>query len=209
MAVDAASAAAITAQTAAQFVISEKIGGQTTPALPGTLTAIDSDLNLIAYQLMRIADNSKKVLDVLHSIKIATEAQTSVLTDSNTMQAIVVASQVEANDFQRAVTEQALTSSGQEIPKLPPFMTRMKAQVKSALDMVSVARVEGFVNQLFKDSLKNITLYAEGTAIYKTVSAKLEEYKQAVLSVETPSLATVKSKISNLLGLKSAVYYDV
>jgi hypothetical protein len=209
MAVDAASAAAITAQTAAQIGIAAKIGGQEFPALPGTLTAIDSDLNLIAYQLMRIADNSKKVLDVLHSIKVATEAQTSVLTDANTLQAIVVASQVEANDFQRAVTEQALVSSGQDVPKLPSFTTRMKAQVKSALDMMSVARVEGFVSQLFKDSLKNITLYAEGTAVYKTVSAKLEEYKQAVLSYETPSLATIKSKVSNLLGLKSAVYYDV
>ena len=209
MAVDAASAAAIAAQTAAQITISEKLGGQAFPATPGTLTAIDSDLNLIAYQLMRIADNSKKVLEVLHSIKVATEAQVSAQNDSNTLQAMVVASQVEANDFQRAVTEQALTESGQEVPKLAPFSERIKKLVKSALDMMSVARVEGFVSQMFKDSLKNIVLYAEGTAIYKTVAAKFEEFKQAVLAVETPSLATIKSKISNLLGLKSAVYYDV
>lgn len=208
MPIDAASAAAITAQTAAQQVYVQQIGGQAAPATPGTLTAIDSDLNLIAYQLMRIADNSKKVLDVLHSIKVATEAQVAVQTDANAIQAIAVASQAEANDFQRAVTEQALTLSGQDIPKLPPFKDRMKTQVKSALDMISVARVEGFVTQQMQDALKNITVYAQGTEIYKTAVAKFEEFKQAVVAIETPSLATVKSKAANLLGLKSAVYYD-
>jgi hypothetical protein len=209
MPIDAASAAAIAAQTVAQEAIAVRIGGQEAPALPGTLTAIDSDLNLIAYQLMRIADTSKAVLDVLHSIKIATEAQVTAQNDSNAYQAISVAIQKDAADFERAVTEKALTDSSQDIPQLAPFKERMKTQVKTTLDMISVARVEGFINQQLQDSLKNITVYAQGTAVYKTVAAKLEEYKQAVLSVEPPSLATIKSKTANLLGLRSAVYFDV
>lgn len=209
MPLDAATAAAIAAQTAQSIVNTEHLRGNLIPAQPGTLTSIDASLARIGDALWVIADIAQNMSSTLYDLKVATEAQTSAMNDANTLQAIVVSSQVEANDFQRAVTEQSLTSSGQDIPKLPPLKDRMKIQVKSALDMVSVARVEGFVNQMFKDSLKNITLYAEGTEVYKTVAVKFEEAKKAILSVKIPSLENVKSKAASLLGSKAPPLYDV
>jgi hypothetical protein len=208
MAVDAASAAAIAAQTAAQLTIAGKIGGQEFPALPGTLTAIDSDLNLIAYHLSRIADNNKKITDLLWNIELYGKAQVAAMNTANRLQGVLVATTKDTNDFNRAVTEQALTLSGQPIPKLPPWPERIKQTIKDATEMVSITRLEGYATDLMKDTMKDILTYIESTIIYRTISAKLEQFKQAVLSVETPSIASIKSKAANLLGLKSAVYID-
>jgi len=208
MGVDAASAAAIAAQTAAQITISEKIGGQQFPALPGTLTAIDADLNLIASQLMRLVDVNKSIADSLFHIDLNGRAQLAAMNTANQLQGILVSTTKDTNDFNRAVAEQALVASGQGIPKLPPWDERIKKTIKDASEMVSIARLEGYVTDLMKDSMTDIFTYIQATALYRTVAAKFEQYRQAVLSVEVPSISSVKSKTANLLGLRSAVYID-
>jgi hypothetical protein len=196
------------AQTAAHIAIAEKLGGQTTPSLPGTLTAIDVDLNQIAYHLSRIADNNKKITELLWNIELNGKAQVAAMNTANRLHGVMVATTKEKNDFDRALTEQALTLSGQPIPKLPPWPERIKQTIKDATEMVSITRLEGYATDLMKDTMQDISTYLQSTIIYRTISAKLDQFKQAVLSIETPSIASIKSKAANLLGLKSAVYYD-
>jgi hypothetical protein len=54
-----------------------------------------------------------------------------------------------------------------------------------------------------EDSMKDIFTYVEATSLYRTVAAKFEQYKQAVLLDEFPSVATVKSRVASLAGSKS------
>jgi hypothetical protein len=184
------------------------LGGQSSPALPGTLTAIDADLNLIASQLMRLVDVNKSIADSLFHIDLNGRAQLAAMNTANQLQGILVSTTKDTNDFNRAVAEQALVASGQGIPKLPPWDERIKKTIKDASEMVSIARLEGYVTDLMKDSMKDIFTYIQATSLYRTAAAYLERYKQAILAIEFPSISSVKSKTANLLGLRSAVYID-
>jgi hypothetical protein len=124
---------------------------------------------------------------------------------ANQLQGILVSTTKDTNDFNRAVAEQALVASGQGIPKLPPWDERIKKTIKDSSEMVSIARLEGYVTDLMKDSMTDIFTYIQATSSYRTAAAYLERYKQAVFTDEYSSVATAKTKIAILTGNKSQV----
>ena len=185
---------------------SAQLGGQAIPTESGTLNSIDIALNLIANHLSRIADNNKSIADSLLKIDINGRAQVAAMNTNNQWQQIGVTSQMNKNDFDQALTEQTLTSvdpTGSLIPKLPSVEERLKKLAKDISVMRNISRVEGYITKGLEDSMKDIFTYVEATALYRTVAAKFEEYKQAVLSVEFPSVATAKARIASLAGSKS------
>jgi len=185
---------------------SAALGGQAIPTESGTLNSIDIALNTIANHLSRIADNNKSIAESLLKIDINGRAQVAAMNTNNQWQQISVTSQMNKNDFDKALTVQTLSAAdptGNSIPKLPPVEERLKLLLKDAAAMMSIARVEGYIVKIMNDSMKDIFTYVEATALYRTVAAKFEEYKQAVLSVEVPSLATAKARIASLAGSKS------
>jgi hypothetical protein len=112
------------------------------------------------------------------------------------------------NDFDRALTEQTLLAAdptGNSIPKLPPVDERLKKLAKDIATMTSVVRVEGYITKVMSDSMKDIVTYVETTALYRTAAAYFERYKQAVLAIEFPSVATAKTQLAILTGNKSEV----
>jgi len=199
----AALVAAISTLNATLLANAALLGGQATPTLPGTLTSIDANLNWIVYHLGRIADNSKAISSGLQNLEVAAAAQVSAMNDASAYQALAVAAQIDAIDFQRSVTEQALTSSGQDIPKLAPFEERIKTKLKSAADIASIAKIQGFITQQMQNSLKSVVTYTQGTQIYKTVAAKVESITQAITAPEIPSPSTLLAQGKSLLGIKA------
>ena len=185
---------------------SAQLGGQAIPTEPGTLNSIDIALNLIANHLSRIADNNKSIADSLFNIDLNGKAQVATMNTNNQWQQIGVTSQMNKNDFDRALTVQTLSiadPTGSSIPKLPPVEDRLKLLAKDITTMASVVRVEGYITKVMSDSMKDIFTYIEATSLYRTAAAYLERYKQAVLSVEFPSVATAKARVASLAGLKS------
>jgi len=185
---------------------SAQLGGQAIPTEPGTLNSIDIALNLIANHLSRIADNNKSIADTLVKIDINGRAQVAAMNTNNQWQAVAAISQMNKNDFDRALTEQTLLAAdptGSSIPKLPSLEERIKALLKDISVIRNISRVEGYITKGMEDSMKDIFTYVEATALYRTVAAKFEQYKQAVLSIEFPSVATTKARIASLAGSKS------
>lgn len=197
-----ASAAAIIAQTAQIVVNTEQIRGNLTPFEPGTLTSIDASLARIGDALWVLADISSDISSTLQDIEIDLSAQVVQQSESNGYQAKMLLVQKDAADFQRAVTEQALDSAGIIPPKLPPISKRFKELVKDTQEMMSISKAEGFVNQMLTDSLKNITAYAQGTAVYKTVEAKIQLFIKSNFP-RPASIANRTSKAASLLGSKA------
>jgi len=187
---------------------SAQLGGQAIPTKPGTLNSIDTTLTTIAGHLARIADNSKSIANSIYLIELNGKAQVAAMNTANQWQQIGVTSQMNKNDFDRALTEQTLLAAdptGSSIPKLPPVDERLKKLAKDIATMTGVVRVEGYITKVMNDSMKDIVTYIEATSGFRTVAAYFEQYKQAVLSNEYPSLATEKTKIAILTGNKSEV----
>jgi hypothetical protein len=185
---------------------SAQLGGQAIPTESGTLNSIDIALNLIANHLSRIADNNKSIADSLLKIDINGRAQVAAMNTNNQWQAVAAISQMNKNDFDRALTEQTLLAAdptGSSIPKLPSLEERIKALLKDISVIRNISRVEGYITKGMEDSMKDIFTYVEATSLYRTVAAKFEQYKQAVLSVEFPSVATVEARLASLAGSKS------
>jgi hypothetical protein len=198
-----ASAAAIVAQTAQNVINTQQIRGNLIPFETGTMTSIDASLARIGDALWVIADTTQTIASTMQELKVSSQADISLQTEANGFQAKLVAIIKESNDFQRAVTEQALTLSGQPIPKLPPWSERIKALVKDTQEMMSISKIEGFFNEMLKNSLKQITLIITESAIYTSIVAKFEEAKKAILSIKIPSPENSKSKAATLLGSKA------
>jgi hypothetical protein len=66
-----------------------------------------------------------------------------------------------------------------------------------------LARVAGFFTDTLNNTINGITSFISGTAVYKTVAAKLEEFKNAVLNIIPPSPTSIKTTAETISGVKT------
>ena len=198
-------ALAITAQTtaltAAIAASTLKVTGA--PGIPGTLWAIDADLAAIQQSIARIADSEDVIKDQLYNLNIALAGLTSATSNNTSVQTMLAVNQIKTNNFQVAVTKDGLKAAGVPEPVMPTITEQIQTAISEALEFASLARVSGFFTETLNSILTGISTFLTGTEVYKTVAAKLEQFKQAILNVLPPSLSSVKTTTEALTGVKT------
>jgi hypothetical protein len=201
---DAASAIALqtTALTTAIAGLTVAIKG--TPSVPtgGTLSAIDADLSAISKSIARIADTEAVISGQLQNLNIALAGLTSATSNNTSVQTMLAVNQIKTNNFQVAVTKDGLKAAGIPEPVMPTIVEQIQSAINEALEFASLARVAGFFTDTLNNIITGISTFITGTEVYKTVAAKLEEFKQALLVVLPPSAASVSAAIETQTGAK-------
>ena len=205
---DAAAAIALqtTALPAAIAASTLKIGGipkpPGSPNEPGTLIAIEAQIANVNTTLGRIADSEATISSQLQSLNIALAGLTSATSNNTSVQTMLAVNQIKTNNFQVAVTKDGLKAAGIPEPVMPTIIEQIQTAINEALEFASLARVAGFFTDTLNGIITGISTYITGTEVYKTVAAKLEEFKQALLVILPPSAASVKSAVASQLGAK-------
>ena len=200
-------AAAIALQTTA---LTTAIAGLTlaikgTPSVPtgGTLSAIDADLSAISKSIARIADTEAVISGQLQSLNIALAGLTSATSNNTSVQTMLAVNQIKTNNFQVAVTKDGLKAAGIPEPVMPTIIEQIQTAINEALEFASLARVAGFFTDTLNGIITGISTFITGTEVYRTVAAKLEEFKQALLNVLPPSPSSLKTTAETISGVKS------
>ena len=194
-------AAQTTALTAAIAASTLKVTGA--PGVPGTLWAIDADLAAIQQSIARIADSEDVIKDQLYNLNIALAGLTSATSNNTSVQTMLAVNQIKTNNFQVAVTKDGLKAAGVPEPVMPPITEQIKSAINEALEFASLARIGGFFTDTLNSTISGITTFITGTEVYKTVAAKLEQFKQALLNILPPSPSSVKTTAETITGIKS------
>lgn len=194
-------AAQTTALTAAIAAATVKVTGA--PGVPGTLWAIDADLASIQKSIARIADSETVIKDQLYNLNIALAGLTSATSNNTSVQTMLAVNQIKTNNFQVAVTKDGLKAAGIPEPVMPTIIEQIQTAISEALEFASLARVSGFFTETLNSIITDISTFITGTEVYKTVSAKLEEFKQSLLNILPPSLSSVKATAETISGVKT------
>jgi hypothetical protein len=196
----AAIAAQTTALTGAITLAVTRIQGA--PAIPGTLFTIEAQLANINTTLGRIADTETLVKDQLYSLNIALGGLTSATSNNTAVMTMLAVNQIKTNNLQVQITKNGLKAAGIPEPAMPTIAEQIQTAINEALEFASLARVAGFFTNTLNGIITDISTFITGTEVYKTVAAKVEEFKQALLVVLPPSVASVKSAVASQTGAK-------
>ena len=196
-------AAQTTALTAALVTFTTAIKGVPSTPTGGTLTAIDADLSSISKSIARIADTEITIAGQLQSLNIALAGLTSATSNNTSVQTMLAVNQIKTNNFQVAVTKDGLKAAGVPEPVMPTIIEQIQLAINEALEFASLARVAGFFTDTLNGIITGISTFITGTEVYKTVAAKLEEFKQALLVILPPSTASIAAAIETKTGLKT------
>jgi hypothetical protein len=183
-------AAAIVAQTTA-IVAAILKASQTLQGLPGTGSTIDGTLSDIANKLNAINGNlyqlqssSKAVAASMSKVETATAATAAAARKSNSIQLAAAADQVMTNEYQKQVTNEALTRAGIKLPVLPDFEKIIKDKIKDALNFNTMIKTEGMISQALEDTTEELQNYfkqmAKEFGITKFIQDKIDALKALV-----------------------------
>ena len=165
------------------------------PGIPGTLSTIEAQLANVNTTLLRIADNKKALADMLINLNIAVAAMVVAKNTETANLNVTVINAIKSNNYYIAASTVQ--------PVMPPLEEQIKEALDDAKSFITAASLLGFVNTTMNSITFGITTYIVGTEVYKTASAKIEEYKNALFNViSPPSPASVKSAAASLIGAK-------
>jgi hypothetical protein len=115
---------------------------------------------------------------------------------------MLAVNQIKTNNLQVQITKNGLKAAGIPEPVMPTIAEQIQTAINEALEFASLARVAGFFTNTLNGIITDISTFITGTEVYKTVAAKVEEFKQALLVVLPPSVASVKSAVASQTGAK-------
>ena len=165
------------------------------PGIPGTLSTIEAQLANVNTTLLRIADNKKSMADMLINLNIAVAAMVVAKNTETANLNVTAVNAVKSNNFYVAASTVQ--------PVMPPLEEQIKEALDDAKSFITASSLLGFINTTMNSITFGITTYIVGTEVYKTASAKIEEYKNAVFNIiSPPSPASVKSAAASLIGAK-------
>ena len=165
------------------------------PGIPGTLSTIEAQLANVNTTLLRIADNKKALADMLINLNIAVAAMVVAKNTETANLNVTAVNAVKSNNFYVAASTVQ--------PVMPPLEEQIKEALDDAKSFITASSLLGFINTTMNSITFGITTYIVGTEVYKTASAKIEEYKNAVFSIiSPPSPASIKSAAASLIGAK-------
>jgi len=195
-------AVAITAQTTAltaaiTAAVATLIGPPGSVA-KGTLNDVANKLDLIASQLVAIADFADALTLSVNDIKIAQSSMVSLQQESNIMQSMAVSDQLDTNRFQTQVTNEALDRAGIPRPTMPPFLDTLKETLKKVKDFNILAEAEGLMksatNKLTGLVKEQITTFDATFGISDWIKQKTQALKAAILPSTRKAKAAIESK---------------
>lgn len=184
-------AAQTTALTAANTALIAAIG-PVGPAVPGTLKGTLAAIN---DNLGRIADQDKAIAKALSDLQIAVGTMSVAASNNNATNTILAANQIETNNFQTAVTKDALERAGLPLPKMATLEEQLKTSVENGILFSTVSRVSGAITHFLQSTITATAQWIAGTAPYMAVEAYLKKIKDSILAVEVPSLESIKNRI--------------
>lgn len=179
-------------QVAALAAAALKITGA--PGIPGTLWAIDTDLSALSKSLSKIADNKKALADTLISLNVAVNAMVVAKNNETANLKVTAVNTIKSNNYYMAASTVQ--------PVLPPIEDQIKQALEDASAFATGATALGFINTTINSMTFQISTYITGTETYKTIAAKFDEFKQSVLSVVAPSMASIKENTEAITGVK-------
>jgi hypothetical protein len=200
-------ALAITAQTAAltaaiQAAVLQLIG---TSIIPGTLGSIDNKLELIAKQLVAVADLAEVLSLSANEIKTAQSSMVSLQQESNIMQSMAVSDQLDTNRFQTQVTNEALDRAGIPRPKMPPFLDTLKETLKKVKDFNILVEAEGLMksatNKLTSLVKEQIGSFDATFGISDWIKQKTQALKAAILPSTRQAKAAIEARTKVTWGI--------
>jgi len=150
-----------------------------------TMVGIVVQLGEVATQSQSMSKGVSDLNSALGSIKVA-------VADAATTQQSLAANIIKTNNFNSAVTKQALTSSGQKIPEMPSIKDQIVETVQDGFVMHQAQVASNYINLKITDTIESLTSWITGMQIYQSVAAWLSKQKDAVLSVfsfKKPSVA--------------------
>jgi hypothetical protein len=160
--------------------------------IPGTISACLAE---ISANLGRIADQDKAIAKSISDLNIAVGTMAAASSENNSMQAMVAANQIATNNFQVAVTKEALTRAGIDQPTMPTLEDQMKTAVSDGVKFNIVATANGGITHFITSTITNTGQWIAGTAAYQTVSAWANKIKDSIASIEIPSAESLASRI--------------
>jgi hypothetical protein len=190
---DAAAAIALqtTAMGTANAALIAAIGAPG-PAVPGTLKGTLAAIN---DNLGRIADQDKAIAKALSDLQIAVGTISAAASNNNATNSCLAANQIETNNWQTAVTKDALKRAGLPEPKMPTLEEQLRTSVENGILFSTVSRVTGAITHFLQSTITSTALWISGTAPYMAVEAYLKKIKDTILAIEVPSLESIKNKI--------------
>jgi len=200
-------AVAITAQTAAlEIAIGAavlNIVGKGGSVMEGTLSDIANKLNAINGNLYQLQSHSRTMAASMSKVETATAATAAAARKSNSIQLSAAADQMMTNEYQKQVTNEALTRAGIKLPVLPDFEKIIKEKIKDALNFNTMIKTEGMISQALEDATEELQNYftqiAKEFGITKYIQDKIDALKALV---PDPKIA------SRYLQAKTMVYPD-
>jgi len=180
--------AAIAAQTialeasiaAAVLAITGKGGS----VMEGTLSDIANKLAAINGNLSQIAGNSTAMAASMSKVETATAATAAAARKSNSIQLAAATDQMMTNEYQKQVTNEALTRAGITLPVLPDFEKIIKEKIKDALNFNTMIKTEGMISQALEDTTEELQNYfkqmAAAFGITKYIQDKIDALKALI-----------------------------
>jgi len=141
-----------------------------------TMVGIVVQLGEVATQSQSMSKGVSDLNSALGSVKVA-------VADAATTQQSLAANIIKTNNFNAAVTKQALTASGQKIPEVPPIIDQIKETVKDGFVMHQVQFASNYINLKITDTIESLTTWITGMQVYQSIAGWLTKQKDAVLSV--------------------------
>lgn len=180
-------AAAVAQQTAQQTLLIANIITALGIVGPATPTSVKGTLSAINDNLGRIADRKKEIAKSLSDLTVALGSLSAATTIGNQIKLSTVGSTIESNNF-------AMAASGEK-PTMPPLEKQIETAVKNGVTLNSSALTSGFLTNILNTFIASITTWIQGTVVYTTITGYLTKAKDVILSIELPSLESIKNKI--------------
>jgi hypothetical protein len=198
-------AAAITAQTNA---LTTTMTANNTKLI-AELVFIDAAINQINNNVAKLVERSTSISKAISDLEATTSVSAAGQSSLNALQATAIANQIKTNNFQMAVTKEALTRTGQPLPVLPDFEEQLKESVGDAISLNTISTAQGAVTSFINSTVTGTTELIAGTETFKGISSWLSKQKDVILgAIIPPSAATLASNAAAQAGQKVIVGGD-
>lgn len=185
-------AAAITAQTAALVVQNELLRN----AIAGLVLAVSE-----------LKDSSSGVSKSLSDINSAVGSLSVVVTQAATVAEASAASQIEINNFNKAVTIDGYQRLDMPLPKMPTLLEQIKTAVENSSVLSTQIRVQNLISDKIKATVTDIQSWITSSVIYQSTTAWITKQKDIIIAAILPSSAKAKAAaLAAASGVPPVVY---
>lgn len=166
------------------------------------LTAIQAALVEVNKAVRELKNNTGVSAKALKDLQIAVSSVATATASQTVIQAAAASNQIKTNNFQVQATKDALIATGQPVPVEPPIVDQITTTIKDSMQMNAIAVAEGAVTNFITSSAASIQTMITNTAVYKTVSAYIEDaINTLTTAIFPPTASDVVSTATAVAGI--------